>query len=173
MLISAFSIHGNQAQDEIDALQEELDERRNADADAESDDGDTSVADIKRKLEAVISIKVARISQLETELGSFRAEKDAAQARIVEMEGLLKEQKSELLKQKQQRTASVWKKVKLQAKKAEEVEKCLLVGFSCQIILCTQLNPCELSNHECSSLSLLIYSCRIPVNISIHVDLLL
>ena len=124
------SNHGNQAQDEIEALQEELDEKNKTEENDESE-GDTSAADIKRKLEAVISIKVARITQLETELGAACAEKDAAKARIAEMEGMLKDQKNEFTKLKQQRTASVWKKVKLQAKKAEEVHICTrLLSFS-------------------------------------------
>ena len=116
--------HGNQAQDEIEALQEELDNLNN---DSVSEKSDQRLSEIKRKLEAVIATKVARISELEEEVEKLKSDRETAEKKMAELEGVIKEKEADNRHLRQQKSASVWKKVKVQARKAEEVHEYLSV----------------------------------------------
>ena len=71
----------------------------------------------------MIALKVSRISELENQVEELIAAGATSAKRIEELEGQINNRESDLTKLRQQKSASVWKKVKVQAKKAEEVHK--------------------------------------------------
>ena len=71
----------------------------------------------------MIALKVSRITELENQVEDLTVAQATSAKRIEELEGLVNTRESDLTKLRQQKSASVWKKVKVQAKKAEEVHK--------------------------------------------------
>ena len=77
-------------------------------------------------------MKVSRITELENEVEELTSGREKADKRIAELGSQLKDKEVENRQIRQQKTASVWKKVKVQARKAEEVHNYLSVSSSSQ-----------------------------------------